>query len=139
MTENADTLVAISPAGNYPTGSLHVTRRTDEEGNAVLEFKNRFGQIVLNRQIVRAPYHEFYDTNYIYDEWGNLHVVLPPRASDYIKSGNLWNNASSFILRDYAYLYKYDKRFRITAKRLPGQDWIRYVYDKADYPVFTQD
>ena len=139
VTENADTLVAISPAGNYPTGSLHVTRRTDEEGNAVLEFKNRFGQIVLNRQIVRAPYHEFYDTNYIYDEWGNLHVVLPPRASDYIKSGNLWNNASSFILRDYAYLYKYDKRFRITAKRLPGQDWIRYVYDKADYPVFTQD
>ena len=104
-----------------------------------LSSKTVLGKIVLNRQIVRAPYHEFYDTNYIYDEWGNLHVVLPPRASDYIKSGNLWNNASSFILRDYAYLYKYDKRFRITAKRLPGQDWIRYVYDKADYPVFTQD
>lgn len=139
VAENADTLVSIFLAGDYPTGSLDVTRRTDEEGNAILEFKNRFGQTVLSRQIVCGTYREFYDTNYIYDEWGNLHAVLPPKASDYIKTGNQWNNEISFILRDYAYLYKYDQRFRMTAKRLPGQDWIRYVYDKADHPVFIQD
>mgnify|MGYP000479945629 CR=1 FL=1 len=139
-TESIDTLVSISSTGNYPTGTLDAVWKADEDGNAVIEFKNRFGQLILSRQILNGAFREFYDTYYIYDEWGNLHVVLPPKAADYIKaSGSHWSSDTEFILRDYAYLYKYDKRFRVKAKRLPGQDWIRYVYDKSDSPVFTQD
>ena len=138
-TENCDTLVTVKALGNYPTGSLTATRTIDEDENPTLTFKNRFDQVVLNRQVLNNG-SKLYDTYYLYDEWGNLHAVLPPLAADEMKNeGESWNNVSDAVIREYAYLYKYDKRFRQTAKRLPGQDWIRYVYDKSDTPVFTQD
>ncbi len=36
-------------------------------------------------------------------------------------------------------MYKYDFRNRCIAKKLPGCEWVYYVYDKADRPVFIQD
>lgn len=134
---NTDTLVSFVLERNFPTGSLEVVRMTDEDGNAVFEFKNRFGQTVLHRQIDDSG---AYDTYYLYDEWGNLHAVLPPVLSDFMRyPGSRWSNAADEEIRQYAYLYKYDARFRMIAKRLPGQGWIRYVYDKSDHPVLTQD
>ena len=79
-------------------------------------------------------------TSFISMEWGNLHAVLPPVLSDFMRyPGSRWSNAADEEIRQYAYLYKYDARFRMIAKRLPGQGWIRYVYDKSDHPVLTQD
>lgn len=136
-----DTIVVIRNTGNYPTGTFTATRTTDEDGHSVIEFRNRFDQVVLNRQIsYHATKREFYDTYYLYDEWGNLLAVLPPKVSDITSTiYNSISNSSSAALRDYAYLYRYDERFRMTAKRLPGKGWTRYVYDKADYAVLTQD
>lgn len=138
----ADTTAIVKHDGNYATGSLEVVRVEDEDGNAAMQFKNRFGQTVLNRQIGRDANGRLvlHDTYYIYDEWGNLHVVLPPQAVEYMKSsGGHWTTDFHPILHAYVYFYKYDDRFRVIAKKLPGQGWIRYVYDKTDYPVFTQD
>lgn len=138
----ADTTAVVRHDGNYATGSLEVVRVEDEDGNAVMQFKNRFGQTVLNRQIGRDANGRLvlHDTYYIYDEWGNLHVVLPPQAVEYMKSaGGHWTTDFHPILHAYVYFYKYDDRFRVIAKKLPGQSWIRYVYDKTDHPVFTQD
>lgn len=138
----ADTTAVVKHNGNYATGSLDVVRVEDEDGNAVMQFKNRFGQTVLNRQIGRDANGRLalHDTYYIYDEWGNLHVVLPPQAVESMKSsGGHWTTDFHPILHAYVYFYKYDDRFRVIAKKLPGQGWIRYVYDKADHPVFTQD
>jgi RHS repeat-associated protein len=42
-------------------------------------------------------------------------------------------------LKKYAYLYKYDEWNRCVKKRLPGCDWIYYVYDKADRLILSQD
>ena len=138
-TVDGDTLVTVKMLGNYPTGTFTATRTMDEDDNPTLTFKNRFDQVVLSRQILNDG-TKLCDTYYIYDEWGNLHAVLPPLASNEMASkGSLWNNASDAVIRRYAYLYKYDERFRMTAKRRPGQDWLRYVYDKSDIPVFTQD
>ena len=81
-----------------------------------------------------------YDTYNIYDEWGNLMAVLPPQASDEMKSsGASWNSVSSATLRSYAYLYKYDEFYRVTAKRFPGQNWMYHVYDKSDRLILTQN
>lgn len=136
--ENNDTLITITNMGNYPTGSLQGLRKKDEDGNTLIEFYNHAGQVVLSRQIPKSDTRH-YDTYSIYDEWGNLRTVLPPLAADGMKSAKgSWSNQDRVIC-NYVYLYKYDDRFRMTAKRLPGQDWTRYVYDKADTPVFTQD
>jgi RHS repeat-associated protein len=47
--------------------------------------------------------------------------------------------AAQKTLNDYAFLYRYDKRKRMTAKKVPGADWVYMVYDERDRLVFTQD
>ncbi|WP_236264214.1 hypothetical protein, partial [Dysgonomonas sp. Marseille-P4677] len=68
-----------------------------------------------------------HDTYYVFDDFGNLKAVLPPLASDAMKTGTGWSNTGTLLLRDYAYLYEYDSRNRCIAKRLPGTHWIYYV------------
>ncbi len=61
-------------------------------------------------------------------------------ASDSLDATDvLWDETTSKFIDGYAYLYRYDKRQRCTQKKLPGADWIYYVYDKADRLIFTQD
>ena len=137
---STDTLVTITYGGNYATAELYVTRSTDEDGNASFEFKDKLGQVVLTRQIVRSGSAKTtYDTYYVYDDFGNLTAVLPPLASDGMKSGASWTNANSALLRNYAYLYRYDGRNRCIQKRLPGASWNYYVYDRGDRLIFSQD
>ena len=136
-----DSTVTITRSKNYDTGQLYVTRVADEDGNTSFEFKDKLGQVVLTRQIIRnGSSKNLHDTYYIYDDFGNLKAVLPPIASDAMKTGPSWSNKGTVsLLRDYAYLYEYDSRNRCIAKRIPGTNWIYYVYDKADQLIFTQD
>lgn len=119
--------------GNYSANSLYVTLVADEDDNVSLEFKDKLGQVLLFRQINGS---EKYDTYYVYDDFGNLCYVLPPLAVDKL-TNDISDNAE--VMRHYAYIYKYDYRNRCIKKRLPGCDWILYVYDKADQIIFTQD
>lgn len=118
---------------------IYITWSSDEDGNVVIQFKDNRDKILLSRQIDRNGSKDiFYDTNYIYNEFGDLIIVLPPMASDAMKSVNYLESTSSPIA-NYAYQYVYDDRRRCIAKKLPGCDWIYYVYDKADRVIFTQD
>ncbi len=137
---SADSLVTVTLAGNYATAELYVTRTADEDDNTSFEFKDKLGQVVLTRQLVRSGSTKIlHDTYYVYDDYGNLTAVLPPLASDNMNSGTSWSNATSTALRNYAYLYMYDGRNRCKAKRLPGCAWTYYVYDTADRLIFSQD
>jgi len=42
-------------------------------------------------------------------------------------------------LNNLAFQYQYDKRNRMTAKKVPGADWVYMVYDDRDRLVLTQD
>ncbi|MDR0938892.1 MAG: DUF6443 domain-containing protein, partial [Mediterranea sp.] len=135
-----DTVVTITNAGSYATAQLHVTRIADEDGNASFEFRDKRGRVVLVRAINHEDgVKEKLDTYYIYDNYGNKVAVLPPEASERLGHTGTWTNASSSVLRDYAYLYLYDADTRLIGKRQPGKDWTYYVYDKDDRLVFTQD
>ncbi|MFC4677160.1 RHS repeat-associated core domain-containing protein, partial [Dysgonomonas termitidis] len=113
---------------NYTTGQLYVTELKDEDGNASYEFKDKLGQVVLTRQMDgTTPL----DTYYVYDDFGNQCYVLPPRIQD--------EGIAQTKLDELAYQYKYDNRNRCIWKKLPGCEPIRYVYDKADRLVYTQD
>ncbi|MFQ9317641.1 DUF6443 domain-containing protein [Dysgonomonas mossii] len=141
LTDPGDTTITVTRLKNYDTGQLYVTRIADEDGYTSFEFKDKLGQVVLTRQILReGTSKNLHDTYYIYDDFGNLRVVLPPLASDQMKTGTSWTSSQAGSpLRDYAYLYKYDPRNRCIRKRLPGTAWVYYVYDKADRLIFTQD
>lgn len=121
---------------NYGAGELFITRVKDEDNNTSYEFRDKLGQVVLARQVNG---NQLLDTYYIYDDHGNLSAIFPPEASDLIYKDKSQLNTSSQVRTRYAYLYVYDNRNRCIKKKLPGADWINYVYDKADRLIFTQD
>lgn len=121
--------------GSWGTGSMTVTKTTDEDGNISYEFRDRNDEVTLIRQMSGTICH---DTYYIRDEWGHLLAVLPPIAADQTKNTGTWYSSSTMIA-NYAYLYCYDKRYRQIGKKLPGCGWLFTIYDKSDYPVLTQD
>ncbi|KAF2343116.1 DUF6443 domain-containing protein, partial [Flavobacterium tistrianum] len=102
------------------------TSRSPVEGlGSTVEFKNKEGQIVLKRTYNGGDRH---DTYYVYDVYGNLTYVIPPKAEGTINPD---------ILNGLCYQYKYDNKNRLVEKKLPGKQWEFIVYDKLDRPVAT--
>jgi len=64
----------------------------------------------------------------VYDQYGNLTYVIPPKADATIDAS---------VLNGFCYQYKYDSRNRLVEKKLPGKQWEFIVYDKLDRPVAT--
>ncbi|MDT7832735.1 DUF6443 domain-containing protein [Flavobacteriaceae bacterium S356] len=123
--------------GHYPLGVLSKTITKDENwvvadgvNHTTEEFKNKSGQVILKRTYNNSQSH---DTYYIYDDYGNLTYVLPPKAEGSI------GIPTSTVLSELCYQYKYDHRNRLVEKKIPGKGWEYIVYDKLDRPVMTQD
>ncbi|WP_264524260.1 DUF6443 domain-containing protein [Flavobacterium sp. N502536] len=125
--------IGFSDLGTYPEKELYKTITYDENTTANLsessgstvEFKNKEGQVVLKRTYESGSRH---DTYYVYDLYGNLTYVLPPKVS---------GTVSDLVLNGLCYQYKYDNRNRLVEKKLPGKQWEFIVYDKLDRPVAT--
>ncbi|MEM9858963.1 MAG: LamG-like jellyroll fold domain-containing protein, partial [Bacteroidota bacterium] len=87
-------------SGEYEDATLYTNVSVDEEDHAVIEFVDKQGQTVLKRvQAVQAPNMTTYtpgewaDTYYVYDDFGNLSYVLPPKAvQELIVSGSTLPN-----------------------------------------------
>ena len=127
----------LNKDGDYPNCQLFVIELKDEDGNLSYEFKNKIGQVILTRQINDNSNH---DTYYVYDDYGNLRFVLPPMLSDILnQSGQTSWTTSEQALKDYAYMYRYNDLHLCIEKKLPGAESIKYLYDKADRLILTQD
>lgn len=105
---------------NWTSGTDHTTE----------EFTNPQGQVILKRTYNNSAAH---DTYYVYDTYGNLTYVLPPKVEADA------NKPSPTELNELCYQYKYDTRNRLVEKKIPGKEWEYIVYDKLDRPVLTQD
>ena len=130
------TLVNPSPY-YYEVGQLYKTITKDENWKAsdglnktTEEFTDKLGRVVLKRTYNNSQPH---DTYYVYDDYGNLTYVLPPKteSTSAVPTGT--------ELSELCYQYKYDKRNRLIRKKIPGKDWEYIVYDQLDRPVLTQD
>ena len=108
----------------YADGGLRGIRSEDEDGNMHWEFYNSENQLVLSRILDGDT---FFDTYFVYDEYGNLVFVLPPGYQDHPD------------LDLYAYIYRYDYLDRLVYKKLPGCAPSYLVYDAAHRLVFSQD
>ena len=138
FANNTYTPTLTGGATFYPAGVLYKTITKDENWTSGLdhtteEFKNKQGQVILKRTYNNSQKH---DTYYVYDDFGNLTYVLPPKldATEVETLGIIQGK-----LNDLAYQYKYDHRNRLIEKKIPGKDWEYIVYDKLDRPVLTQD
>jgi RHS repeat-associated protein len=118
----------------YDLGQLTKTITKDENwisgtNHTTEEFKDKQGRVVLKRTYNNIPY----DTYYVYDDYGNLTYVLPPKSEPHSDKPN------STELAELCYQYKYDHRNRLVEKKIPGKGWEYIVYNKLDQPIMTQD
>lgn len=122
---------------DYLAGELTKTITKDENwesadgvNHTTEEFKNKQGQVILKRTYNNNQPH---DTYYVYDDFGNLTYVLPPKAEADI------DRPTANELNDLSYQYKYDARNRLVEKKIPGKGWEHIVYNRIDQPILTQD
>lgn len=110
---------------NWTSGNNNTTEEfKDKEGRIIL--KKTYGISIVNDVEISTP-HETY---YVYDDYGNLTYVIPPKTDGVIVEP---------ALSALCYQYKYDTKNRLVEKKIPGKDWEYIVYDKLDRPVLTQD
>ncbi|MCV6631694.1 MAG: DUF6443 domain-containing protein, partial [Flavobacteriaceae bacterium] len=121
--------------GYYLAATLYKTITFDEnhQGNtkdhSTEEFKNKQGQVILKRTYNKETPH---DTYYVYDDYGNLTYVIPPKVTPE-------NGVDDQELKNLCYQYVYDHRNRLIEKQIPGKGWEFIVYDLLDRPVMTKD
>jgi RHS repeat-associated protein len=98
------------------------------------EFKDKNGQVVLKRTYAStgSAFAEAHDTYYIYDDFGNLTYVFPPKV-------DTSDGISTNELNELSYQYVYDYRNRLVEKKIPDKGWEYIIYDPLDRPVLTQD
>ena len=117
-------------SGNYTANELYVVETIDEDGNFSYVFTDKLGRTLLTRFINDSENHDVY---YVYDDLNNLRFVLPPLAV------SATGDEDNPVMKKYAYVYKYDSRNRMIFKQLPGCEYVKYIYDKADRLIFWQD
>ena len=134
---SADYTPTLLSSGYYLDYTLTKTTTKDEnwkpsEGRnrTTEEYKDKLGRVVLKRAYNNNQPH---DTYYVYDKYGNLTYVLPPKAEATASA------PTSTKLTELCYQYKYDTRNRLIEKKIPGKGWEYIVYDQLDRPIMTQD
>jgi RHS repeat-associated protein len=131
--------------GQYQNGELYKSVTIDETGNAVVEYKDKEGKVILKKvQIapVAAPYNgyeAFLCTYYVYDDFGQLRFVIPPKAVTYLLQHSWDLSQDPALINELCFRYEYDHRNRMIAKKVPGAAWVYMVYDSRDRMVFSQD
>lgn len=130
--------------GKYPGGQLYKNVIKDEnwqasDGNkgTVIKYTDKMGRMVLKRtfDMDNGPTGtNILDTYYVYDVYGNLSFVLPPKLSNQIPASGY---ISPDLLDALAYQYKYDHRNRMIHKKIPGKHKEFMIYDVLDRLVAT--
>ncbi|MGY3793778.1 DUF6443 domain-containing protein [uncultured Aquimarina sp.] len=124
--------------GNYDPNELLVTTTKDENwqpeqthpnDHTTREYKDKLGRVILKRTFNDGIEH---DTYYVYDDFGNLTYVIPPKV-------DITDGVSNIELAELCYQYIYDYRNRLVEKKIPGKDIEYIIYNKLDQPVMTQD
>jgi len=116
---------SCSVSGSYPASSLLVTEVTDENNNITKEYKDKLGQVILKEAL---PESETAKTYYVYDRFGDLRMVIPPKAAATLSTDE-----------SLVYRYRYDNRHRMIEKKIPGQEVVEMVYNKLNRLVLSRD
>jgi len=116
---------------NFTAGKLYKVQTTDENGNNSCEFKDMQDRVVLKQ--VENTTGTFLKTYYVYNEFGYLAYVIPPKATlDTYTEGDTGFN-------ELLYAYHYDPLGRMTEKHIPGAGWTYMVYNNIDQLILSQD
>ncbi len=140
-TGEEEQLPELIKQGQYAVNDLYVSITKDEnwqtsdgKNHTTEEYTDKLGRVVLKRTFatVGSTASVPHDTYYVYDDYGNLGYVIPPKVT--VEDG-----VSLYELANLCYQYRYDHRNRLTHKKIPGKGPETILYNKLDQPVLTQD
>jgi len=133
------TSTSYNTSSSYLSGQLYKDITIDENGMQTVEFKDMDGHVILKRVQVNSSVSDGYTgwlcTYYIYDDLGNLRLVMPPKATQAYLGGA---SISSFQ-DELCFRYEYDQRQRMIIKKVPGAGEVWMVYDARNRLIMTQD
>ncbi|MBX0293120.1 hypothetical protein K3G63_21930 [Hymenobacter sp. HSC-4F20] len=140
---NREDLV-LQPA--YASGELWMKQTRDEQGHWVQEFSDKEGHVVLKQVGLDGTYAQpatqWLKTYYVYDDFGRLRAVLPPKAVQRLRklsSLGPWQVTGAGV-EHLLFRYHYDEQGRLIEKKIPDQDGYSYtVYNELDQPILSQD
>ncbi|WP_299249070.1 DUF6443 domain-containing protein [uncultured Aquimarina sp.] len=146
--ENNTEVPILVKDGYYNPNELYVTITKDEnwvtgdgDNHTTQEFTDKSGRVILKRTFNSSPSGGgaaggggAHDTFYVYDDFGNLTYVIPPKVTLSASDG-----VSTEELAELCYQYIYDRRNRLVEKKIPGKGWEYIIYNKLDQPILTQD
>jgi len=128
--------------GTYNDGDLYKSIITNESGLSVITYVDKSGKVILKKeQTATNPsgiYAGWLCTYYVYDDFGNLRFVFPPKAVASLENDGWPNQISNIIVDELCFHYEFDDIGRLIATKTPGKGWEFIVYDNLDRPVFYQ-
>lgn len=144
MVNQTDERMTGDPKGNgyYANGLLVVNETTDEDGNTSKVYTDQEG-----REVLKVGYQGPGQTNpvktyYVYDKYGNLRFIIPPKATAEIGTNTtitLTASGSTSIRENWLTEVRYDAYNRVVEKKIPEAGWVYTVYDKLGRVALTQD
>lgn len=125
----------------YAANELLLREVTDENGNKRQVFTDRAGRTILQKtqldDLIDGATVAWLETYYIYTKGGQLRYMISPKGVKALQDG-LWSFTAA--LKDqYVYEFVYDNLGRMVEKKVPGQAWLYYGYDRLDRVALIQD
>ncbi len=127
----------------YPQNTLYTKKVTDPNGNYSIVYSDKTGKTVCTKQFLETrynnsmPYPYYLVTYMIYDDFGQLVMVIPPKAMEMMDVSQ--NYSVNGLSQDLVYRYVYDQRHRLIEKKVPNTGWQYIVYNQLDQPVLFRD
>lgn len=127
----------------YPQNTLYTKKVTDPNGNYTIVYLDKNGKTICRKQFLETrynngnPYPYYLVTYMIYDDFGQLVLVIPPKAMELMDAS--YNYSVNWLPQDLVYRYVYDQRHRLIEKKAPGTGWQYIVYNQLDQPVLFRD
>jgi RHS repeat-associated protein len=130
---------------SYPANTLWAETTYDEDNIQTVQFTDKLGRIILKKvegcvTPVTDGHSGWLSTYYVYDDLGQLRVVIPSLAIDLFEVNNVWGmSTDSDISFELFFAYSFDDRGRMVSKKVPGRKVEYFLYDLQDRMVASQD
>lgn len=130
------TATGATKNGSYGAGQLLKTETTSEQGNKVIEYKDKEGKII--RKDVEYATGNFMRVFNIYDDFDRLRYVVQPEAYETLSTITSFDESST-VYKEGIFGYKYDALGRVVESHIVGAGTKRFVYDKNDRVILEND